>query len=402
MKQAWLESCLVAFLALIPAVGYAQEAPIPVLFMSFTGENRAEADQLGEAMRSEFEWISRASPYKTVSSMDTVRTPPALSRLSPVDRALNPEYLVNGIITRDGADTQVEITLWNLETSALLFSQALGYRMVDDALSMVPFFIWSLFAILPVEFPEKEAELAEAGDAPDAELTGDDPAEEAAGDGSAVPADDEREIWRNRWLYLGLRGGVSPRLYGLQEDASINFALAYEAAFHAECQFFRFSFLPFFMSLGVQVEAVLTMDRLALDASNGTSTDLTAFSLLAPLLFKVNFKPGPFVLSPFGGMYYAHYLPLALLDAVAPQFRDDEGFLGRFGYTAGFKFGIKTGKWGTAFLDLRYNGDLGVTETTNYPVVSYRRMMPTVSLGWELGLLDRKPRQSPTAEPSGE
>jgi hypothetical protein len=404
LKFIWPGSFLLAFLALIP-----------VLFMSFTGGNRAEADQLGEAMRSELEWISRASPYKVETSLDTVQAPPALNRLSPADRAVNPKYLINGIITLDGADSQVEITLWDLEGPALLFSQALGYRTVDDALSMVPFFMWSLFAILPTDFPKNEAELAdaasaadaaEAGDDPDAKLTGDGPVEEAAGDEPPAPVNDEQELWRGRWLYLGLRGGVSPRFYDFQE-ASREFALAYEAAFHAEWQFLLFPFKRFFMSLGLQAEAALTMDTLALEAGDGTAADLTAFSLLAPLLLKFNFKPGPFVLSPFGGMYYAHYLPLTLPapfpDSVTPQFRDDEGFLGRLGYTAGFKFGVKAGKRGTFFLDLRYNGDLGVTEAARNsggdPVVSFRRMMPTASLGWELGLFNRKPSNP---GPSGE
>jgi hypothetical protein len=328
-----------------------------------------------------------------------------------VDRAVNPQYLINGIISRDGADSLVEISLWSFEGPALLFSQSLGYRTVDDALSMVPFFMWSLFAILPTEFPKSEAELAaeaaEAGEDPDAELTGDGTGEEDAGDEAPDPVNDEREIWRGRWLYLGLRGGVSPRFYDFQND-SRDLAFAYEAAFHTELQFLRFPFKRFFMSLGLQAEAVLTMDRLTLEASDRTALDLTAFSLLAPLLLKINFKPGPFVLSPFGGMYYAQYLPLDLPDPLpevaTPQFRDDEGFPGRLGYTAGFKFGVKTGKRGTFFLDFRYNGDLGVTEATKAlernlagfsfedPALSFRRMMPTASLGWELGLFNRKPR----------
>jgi hypothetical protein len=108
-------------------------------FMSFAGTDRAEADQLGAAMYAELVWISRTSGYEVQQSLNTAGTPYSIPNLSPEDQAMNPKYLVNGEIVREGNISVVDVMLWELEGSVLLFSQTFDYRRLDDALVMIPF-----------------------------------------------------------------------------------------------------------------------------------------------------------------------------------------------------------------------------------------------------------------------
>jgi hypothetical protein len=117
-------------------------------------------------------------------------------------------------------------------------------------------------------------------------------------------------------------------------------------------------------------------------------------SIMAPLLLKVNYKPGPFALSLYGGMYYIGYIPVSAdAEAGQPAIRggDPPSFLDFLGYSMGFKFGVKAGKRGTIFFDLRYSSDLGVTEIRDLASsAGYRRNGLSLALGYELGLFNRK------------
>jgi hypothetical protein len=363
--------------------------------MTFSGANVEDAAQLGSAMRTELEWISRTSGYTVKQSRTTLRTPPALNRLSSADRAQNPKYLVNGVITREGGVSVVEVSLWNLEGPALLFSQAFEYRQLDEALSTIPFFTWSLYAILPVlETPAEELNAAKAeAEAAKAEAETAKAALENAGnmesfDNAAIKA------WKSRWIYLGLRGGISPRFYIFEADFPKELGFTWEAALQAEFQFLRFPWGQRNVFLALQGEALFTVDRFSFSDANDNMSEKIFFSLMAPLLLKLNYKPGPFALSLYGGMYYIWYPPVDSSgeETVQPTLRKGEntGFRDSLGYSAGFKFGVKAGKRGTFFFDLRYSSDIGVTEIGGPSPLSYRRYIPSLSLGYELGLFNRK------------
>ncbi|MDR0388375.1 MAG: hypothetical protein LBH57_10110 [Treponema sp.] len=378
------------------------EDSVPILFMTFSGANTEEAARLGSAMRTELEWISRTSGYTVKQSKSTLRTQPAISKLSSADRAHNPQYLVNGIITREGGVSVAEVSLWNLEGPALLFSQALEYRRLDEALANMPFFTWSLYSILPVpetpveklqaaraeaEAAKAEAEIARA-EAESAKAALENGGGGAASDNAATRA------WKSRWVYLGLRGGISPRFYVFEVDFPKELGFTWEAALQGEFQFLRFPWGRRSVFLALQGEALFTVDKFSIPNMNGTVSEEAFVSLMAPLLLKLNYKPGPFTLSLYGGVYYIWYLSAnnAAEDAIRPAMRPGEnpGLLDSLGYSAGFKFGVKAGKRGTFFFDLRYSSDIGVTEIGGSAPMSYRRYIPSLSLGYEVGLFNRK------------
>jgi hypothetical protein len=362
---------------------------------------------------------------------------PVFDELSSADQAQNPEYLVNGMITREGEVSIVEVILWNMEGPAEVYSNGFEYRQMDEALSSIPFFTWSMAQLLPVletselkaaraeaEAARAEAEAAKAeteaarveaeaakaeveavkakAETAEVEVEAAKAAQENAGDMMSFDNAATRD-WKSRWIYLGLRGGISPRLYAFEGDLLTELGFTWETALQAEFQFLRFPWGQRNVFLALQGEGILTMDKFSLPDADGNISEKAFFSLMAPLLLKVNYRPGPFALSLYGGVYYIWYLPVndsgeeaiqpALREGINPgfpDFFDSLGILDSLGYSAGFKFGVKVGKRGTIFLDLRYSSDIGITEIGGPSPVSYRRHVPSLSLGYELGLFNRK------------
>jgi hypothetical protein len=111
-----------------------------------------------------------------------------------------------------------------------------------------------------------------------------------------------------------------------------------------------------------------------------------------PLLFKVNFKPTPFVLSPYGGVYFH----TSFGQSWDGELENDLPL----GYRVGFTAGRKTGR-GIMFLDLHWSADLEKTRIieTNKAKVNYFRNMITLSVGYEFGFLDHKIKPKPPEEP---
>jgi hypothetical protein len=408
---------LLAIQAFASAQTINKERTISVLFMTFSGANTMEAARLGSAIRMELEWMSRESGYTIRPSINTLKMPPSRDRLSLADRIHNPKYLINGVISREGGVSVVDISLWTLEDHpALIFSETFDYRRFDDALSMVPFYSWSLYAILPVldVIPEQlraarevvEAAIAEAKTArvdadvarsianstweelakaqaiiaagANANAVKNSPSKENKESPVVVSVDAATQAWQSRRLYLGLRAGISPRFYNFEFDLPKDLGFTWEAAFQVEFQFLRFPWGQRNVFLGVQGEVIFTMDKFNLPDVEGNQSDKACLSIMTPLLLKVNYKPGPFTLSLYGGMYYLAYLSSSAENSTP------------WGYGLGFKFGVKAGKRGTVFFDLRYSSDLGLTSIESSLPVSYRRYIPTLALGYEVGLFDWK------------
>lgn len=367
--------CFTVIQAFASAQTIKGEKVVSVLFMTFSGFNTADAAKLGSAMYMELEWISRTSGYTIRQSTNTLKTPPAFDRLSAADQMGNPKYLINGVISQEGEISIVDVSLWTLEDSpALVFSEIFDYRRLDDALSMVPFYSWSLYSVLPVL--DTVPDMSKAARAEENTTVVKDSSEEE--EIPAVSVEAATQVWQSRWLSLGLRAGISPRFYNFEFGFPKDLGFTWEAAFQAEFQFLQVPWGQRNVFLGVQGEAIFTVDMFNLPDVEGNASDMALLSIMVPLLVKLNYKPGPFALSLYGGMYYIGYLSAAAENSTP------------WGYSMGFKFGVKAGKRGTAFFDLRYSSDLGLTDIESSLPVSYRRYIPSLALGYGVGLFDRK------------
>jgi hypothetical protein len=183
------------------------------------------------------------------------------------------------------------------------------------------------------------------------------------------------------WLYLGPRAGGVTRFYtaampsggGYLDMDGIGFN--FEAGLQA-----RLDFLPW---LGIQAEMMITMDSISfipfVDGEAQKEDTINFMPLMVPVLLKPSFRPGRAIISPYGGIYLNF-----LLDS---DYRFDPLFLG---ITGGLSLGAKIGP-GNIFVDTRYGYDLGdITGASTEP--TYRRSMVSISIGYEFGLIKRKPR----------
>ncbi|MDR3130064.1 MAG: hypothetical protein LBU18_00795 [Treponema sp.] len=393
--------------------------------MTYSGYDMAAAEQIGSAMRTEMEWMARDSGYVIKQSGNILETDASMDILAAGDRSQNPKYLVNGMLYMDGAESIVDILLWDLEGPSLVFSQSFN----SDQTDLITYYTWSLYSILPLldtsdeavkaaraeaEAARAEAEAARAA-AEEAAIAGAAKGETvteaaetpAAVDESTARAEDTAaandtpaEKWKSWRLYLGLKGGLDYRFYNFSELDVFN-GWTWAVGAKAEFQFIRFPWGRRNTFLALQTEGILTIDYMNFPDDDQKNSFL---SFMAPVLLKFNYRPGLFNLSLYGGIYYFMYpanipYPLSNLgkeDAavIAAEETAYNYVMDSLGYIGGLKLGISTGNRGAFFIDLRYAADMGTTgiyyEQQEMPSYNYKRYSPSASLGYEIGLFNWK------------
>jgi hypothetical protein len=162
--------------------------------------------------------------------------------------------------------------------------------------------------------------------------------------------------------------------------------MAFDAAFHAEFQFFSRYWPNNYFSLSLISGASLNTDNADYRdyVASGSTIRITqvtfnSSSLSFPFGIKVNYKPGPLALGLYGNLYYDLLLQ-------TPPTKDLP-----LGYTLGLEAGTHVGP-GVLSLDLHYSADLGETVfpgASGLPSLHYTRSFIAVSLGYSFGLLQK-------------
>jgi hypothetical protein len=381
--------CLLLLVLTLPVLGCAQEMMFPeepayiMMTMPFTydAELRDDAGQLYEAMTAELAWQGSQNNQFSIEKSQmglTGAPPPSEYNLSPGDLAKNPRYVITGNVFLDQGDKVLEIYLWLLEDSSLKASQELAYGDISEALGFIPFFMWSLTSTLPLEL---------------------------------VPFTGEQEDirWKNKWLYVGLQAGPSVRFYFPFEESPMSAALTFDIGLRLEAQLLTFIRPKNFFSLSLMTGAHFGLDMAAYDnysvilppqggvpgedgrpQTNNDPVNFSYLSLYMPLMFKFNIKPGPFVLSPYGGVYFHTSFGASWTGDLINDLP--------LGYVAGFTAGRKTGP-GILFLDVRWAGDMDKTQVSDEKgSVNFFRNMLTLSVGYEFGFIDHKIKEEPVEE----
>jgi TolB-like protein len=204
-----------------------------------------------------------------------------------------------------------------------------------------------------------------------------------------------------RLFYVGLRGGVGARSYELNEDLWGPHAytsvqqeggggLYYSGDFavQASIQIFKF--------LALQAEAVFSVPTydVAIETGYADTSGVSGWdaycrysAMMVPVLAKLTFRPGIFLLAGFGGGYLA--IPLGGMGIYIERQGTEFGYdvTPTWGFIAGGNIGIKLGP-GTLFLDIRYARDLqDIQIKGDWGSRSvYRRGGPAFSMGYEFGL----------------
>jgi hypothetical protein len=248
----------------------------------------------------------------------------------------------------------LQLWLWDMNDSTMIYTDDLVYGDMDDAMEGLPGLVEWLFSHiqeLVIERPESQ--------------TRPDPL-----------------------FMLGFRAGLSPRWYispneispgawALSPEGGISGALRLNALF------------------ALQAEILFTGDTLVyrgLDRGDTLANEkFTSFSMTIPLLVKLNFRPGPFRISPLAGFYAV--VPLGQTRYRMSTEEEDRLYSYSFslplGFAAGLEGAVKYGP-GSLLAGLRYAGDFGSVTVDDSRQTNYRRTMFSFILGYEFGFLATK------------
>jgi hypothetical protein len=386
-----------------PVQGGADDPPVPVAVMTFVGDDLAISAQLHDAVINEVQTIGNYQIHQ-VSETEFPE-----QRTLPPDEPPNPWYLGDSryvltgefYIDMDEEMQHFQLWLWRSQDGSLVYTDELVAEDLDEAIGYMPPLVSWVFSRIPQEqritFVERQQGVDINVNREDTTNTTDSP-----GDAASEPAKDQPGDPLNRWLYLGARFGGSFRFYGLPKvvaDYSSNYTQGF--TFEAAAQI-GFRFLPF---LSVQGELIFTQDNAPFRGPRFIYTDqeiryiyftdnYVSSSLMIPVLLKFHINKSPFIISPFGGVYWA--IPLGLLkfettrEGVASQ-EYEYTLTGALGITVGINAGLRLGP-GILFIDLRYGFDLGKTVIYMETAREYTRSMLSFSLGYELALINKKKR----------
>ena len=184
----------------------------------------------------------------------------------------------------------------------------------------------------------------------------------------------DSEAWKHKWFYLGGRIGFSPRTYYLNSvfESQQKYS-AFEGAAQVSLQMLD--------NLALQSEAVFSKDTISVESSN---ISVESFSLTVPVLAKLTFRPAFFYLAFFGGTYFS--FPLGQMSVTSDGSSKSYDFKNPIGILGGADIGFKAGP-GVLFADLRFGKDIGYVKANNAD--QYSRFSTSLSLGYELGLINR-------------
>jgi hypothetical protein len=208
------------------------------------------------------------------------------------------------------------------------------------------------------------------------------------------PGETEISDYHKHWLYLGARVGPSLRIYTPSDDTPYTggdaYGFALDTAFQASVQIFPF--------LSVQGEVIFTWDRAShwdyARTSSGEreryTRDYTSFSLMFPLMAKLNFYPGKFRISPFLGLYFLAPLGNIQITNSLNNEKQSSSYLVSppVGLLGGLSGAMKLGP-GMIFADLRYTADLGEPDPGG-DINTYLRSMGSLTFGYEWAFFAKK------------
>jgi hypothetical protein len=369
---------LIAVLFCVSLIAAAQ-TPVVAVF-PFSGEDADLRIRFTNAVTAEIVRSGRYTPVVVPFPAD-----PAVSPALTYADAMHTDYALTGAAFYRGDESQyhLKLWLWSMGTGNLVCSDEMVCRDSRDMTRILSLLMeWIFSRIAAGESGHSgPAEVPETLPPPEPSVTSELPDSAAAGKPPPEKVSPVRDGDQDRWLYLGIRGGGSWRLYAEGDKSPFADAVdqpsTWEGAFLASVRF-----LPF---LALQGEAIFTRDRFS---SGGM--EISTYSIMFPLLLRVNIRKADVTFSPLGGVYFL--LPVGDMEFTASGASSSFPWTHSMplGYTLGFGAGVKLGP-GNLIFDLRYSGDLSAAELdTAAGSKVYMRNLVSFTLGYEIGLIKRK------------
>jgi hypothetical protein len=282
------------------------------------------------------------------------------------ENILEADYALSCSIVEDDTGHSLLLSLVNAKEEREIVSTDLAYTEKEETYEMLPFVLWSMFSGAPLKQVVTEIEYVEVEKEVPVYIEVIREVEKK----KPEPTDE----WKNRWLFVNAKLGVSPRFYLSaapgQPDA-MNFT--FEGGIEPEIS------IPFlFDSIAVQLGINFALDRMEYQRSpiNPMMISYSTYILSIPILVKYVFNPGSLTSL---GSYLGAYFPIPLLGVSTPPF---------LGLIAGLDFNYKTAGPGALVFDLRYSMDLGSSSVSDGSI-SYNRIFVTLSVGYKLGFISR-------------
>ncbi|MDR3139206.1 MAG: outer membrane beta-barrel protein, partial [Treponema sp.] len=330
-------------LTLLPSLGFAQTGPAEpagepapvesaVAILPLGRDETPMAQQFYEGIIDAVAALEKYSPQPIQREAFTQAGVPVPMDMPPSqDLTAGARYALSGGVYMGSRTPEyyLQLWLWDMSGVTMIYSDILTYENTNDALLSLPGLVEWLFSHI------REVAIAE-----EPEVLPEEP-----------------------WFSLGLRTGFSRRWYQGDRGQDAR-AVCIEGGI--------FGSVDFNSLFTLQLELLFTGDTLVYRNHNSEHINVTienehfrAFSLMVPLVIKMNFRPGPVRLSPLAGIYVA--APLGEMRYHTNV--DDENRYYSYstvpvGYTAGVQGAVKFGP-GTLFADLRYAGDFGAVTVNN-------------------------------------
>jgi hypothetical protein len=368
--KSWIVFFGLWFVVLFPlsaqnGAGYDYDGKAIVSILPFIGEEEAAA-AFNQAVNKAVTDLQKYSPRPVSTGAVEAAGVRIPTDMPPVrELASGARYALTGGVYPGSYEGEyyLQLWLWNMTNSTMIYTDDLVYQNIDQGLESLPGLVEWLFSHIVEVTVEDEA-----------------PPERA---------------WEDKLIDVGIRSGVSQRWYTAPDETAPGaHALNFEGGLFVSVR------LNSLFSL--QAEADFTFDNLVyrgvtdVDPEENYDPVLVnkryiSYSLMFPLVFKVNFRPGNFRIAPFAGVYA--FLPLGEVSYETNPLGEKDSFSQSvsvpLGYTLGFEIAAPWGP-GTIIAGIRYGEDfdtLAIDDGTN---ISYKRRMLSITVGYAFGFITIK------------
>jgi hypothetical protein len=348
--------------------GYDSDGKALTALLPFTGEEESAAvfnRAVERAIANLEKYSCRVVTAETVNAAGA-RIPtdmPPLKELVPGAR-----FAVTGGVYPGSYENEyyLQLWLWDMNDSTMIYTDDLVYQNIETGLESLPGLVEWLFSHIIERTVQAEPEA-------------------------------EKE-WDDKMLNVGIRSGVSGHWYTAPEEV-----VPGAHSFNYEGGLFITARLNSLISF--QGEIDFSWDdvvyRGITDASGGgpgttyspvfVNKRYSSFSLVFPVLVKLNFRPGILRLAPYGGFFA--FAPLGKTSYRSNPDGTEDTFSrsvsAPLGIIVGFEIARRLGP-GIILADIRYSGDFGKTTIDDPAGTSYTRSQVSFTLGYAFGFIDIK------------